>query len=44
MTRKVIIGIIVIAIATPALWVGVGAYNDYRLRNCTPAAIDVVPT
>jgi len=35
MTKKIIIGVIIAAIALPALWFGASAYNDYRIRNCT---------
>jgi len=39
MSKKIIIGLIIAAIAVPALWFATSAYNDYRLRNCTPAAL-----
>jgi len=35
MTKKIIIGALVAAIAIPTLWIGTSAYNDYRIKNCT---------
>jgi len=36
MSKKVITGLVIAALAIPALWFGVSAYNDYRVKNCTP--------
>ncbi len=39
MAKKVTIGIIIIAIAVPALWFGTSAYKNYRIQNCTDAGV-----
>ena len=39
MRKKVIIGLVIAALAIPALWFGVSAYNDYRVKNCIQTSV-----
>lgn len=34
--KKYLIGFAIAAVALPVIWAGSQAYNDYRMRNCTP--------